>query len=354
MKRHLLLVALLAVLPVATAAAQEAEQTERAAVAPAATTPPPFVNIRGFSDDYKVGPGDLLEVQVIGREDLKYDLRLSNSGEISFPMLGLIQVAEMTTFEVEAEVAKRLREKGLVEWPEVMVYVKEYQAKPIYVSGAVVNPGEFVMSQDLTVVDALLLAGGLKPNAGDHALLYRRAPRGVPAEEPADSPAVAKGTKEIVTVDLRPIKDGKFSAVSLPMRRGDALVVPEQELHIFFVVGDVVAPRDYRFQPNKMVLVSQAISWAGGPLPWAKLSEGMLVRYDAQGKRQELKTDYAAILEGRQADFPVQKNDIIFIPGSRMKTIAHTMIDITDLMVMQQSFAIGRKIQLPDAPELGQ
>jgi polysaccharide export outer membrane protein len=302
-------------------------------------TPPPFVNIRGFSDDYKVGPGDLLELQVIGREDLKYDLRVSNSGEISFPMLGLIPVGDLSSFDIEAEVAKRLREKGLVEWPEVMVYVKEYQAKPVYVSGAVVNPGEFVMSQDLTVIDAILLAGGLKPTAADEALLYRRG-------------AKKDGAQDVERIDITPIKEGKFSAVSIPLARGDALVVPEQELNIFFVVGDVVAPRDYRFQPNKPVLVSQAISWAGGPLPWAKLSEGMLVRYDAQGTRTELKADYLAILEGRQADFPVQKYDIIFIPGSRARTIAHTLVGMTDLMVMQQSFRVGRKIQLPDAPDL--
>jgi polysaccharide export outer membrane protein len=350
MKRHVLFAIALSILPVLSASAQEAEEPKVVVALPPA--PPPFVNMRGFSDDYKVGPGDLLEIQVIGREDLKYELRVSNSGEISFPMLGLVQVNDLTGFEVEAEVARRLREKGLVDWPEVMAYIKEYQSKPIYVSGAVVNPGEFVMSQDLTVVDAILLAGGLKVTAGDEALLHRRASKAAGAGAP-DQGGSRPGT-EVVRIDLRGIKNGQFPSESLPLRRGDVLVVPEQVMHAFFVVGDVVAPRDYRFQPGQTVLASQAISWAGGPLPWAKMSEGMLVRYDANGNRSELKADYAAILEGRQPDFPVLKNDIIFIPGSRAKTIAHGLIGITDLMVMQASFRAGRKLSLPDQPDYGQ
>jgi hypothetical protein len=58
------------------------------------------------------------------------------------------------------------------------------------------------------------------------------------------------------------------------------------------------------------------------------MSEGMLVRYDENGARQELAMDYAAILDGRQPDFPVRNNDIIFVPGSAAKTIGYGMVNM--------------------------
>jgi hypothetical protein len=76
------------------------------------------------------------------------------------------------------------------------------------------------------------------------------------------------------------------------------------------------------------------------------MSDGVLVRYDAAGNRQELKVDYAAILEGRQKDFEIQPNDIIFVPGSRVKTMGAALLMMSDSMVMQQVFRLGRIYQM--------
>ena len=83
------------------------------------------------------------------------------------------------------------------------------------------------------------------------------------------------------------------------------------------------------------------------------MSDGMLTRYDAAGKRTELKVDYAAILEGRQPDFEIQPNDIIFIPGSRLRTMSEALLGMTDSMVMQQAFRLGRIYQMHQRPDLG-
>jgi polysaccharide export outer membrane protein len=345
-----------ALLVAASASAQDdgaAPAADPAAGSPAAIALLPFANLSGFANDYEVGPGDLLEIQVIGQDDLRETLRVSNAGEVSYPRLGLIPVADLTVFDIEAAVAQRLREKGLFTNPEVLVSVREYQAKPIYVSGAVVNPGEFIMSHELTVSDAILLAGGLQTSAGDEALLHRRVSPDGEAWAPASvaaNPDLPRAGIEILKVDLRPLKQGRFHEASQPLRRGDVLVVPLMPMNPFFVVGEVVEPRNYTYAPGRTIMASQAISWAKGPLPTAKLSDGMLVRYDEAGNRQELKVNYGAILKGEQADFPIQPNDIIFIPGSKVKTITHGMLIMTDTMMMQQSFRVGRRLTLPEAP----
>jgi polysaccharide export outer membrane protein len=267
-------------------------------------------------------------------------------------MIGSISVADLTTIEIEAVIAARLKEKDLIQEPEVLVYISEYQAKPIYVSGAVINPGQFMMSQELTVMDAILLSGGLQFSSDDYALVHRRvSPQGggTPASMSDASGVPSPGT-EVIKVDLRPFKEGRIAEADVPLRRGDVVVVPVRQLSAFFVVGEVIEPRNFAFSPQRQLTASQAISWAGGPTKTAKMSDGMLIRYDKNGERKEMTVDYAAILKGEQDDFPIEENDIIFVPGSKVKTIGQGMLMLTDNMVMQASFRIGRTYQQPDAP----
>ncbi|RPJ82315.1 MAG: hypothetical protein EHM13_09115 [Acidobacteria bacterium] len=337
MWRHLLAAVLLAAAATVPAMAQPQQVSAAAPAVPVST----FVNLSRVSNDYRIGSGDVLEIRVVEHEDLTQRLRVSNSGEISFPSLGLIQVALMTAFEVEDKVAATLREKDLIKNADVLVFVTEYRAKPLYVSGAVVQPGEFVMSQELTVSEAILLAGGLMFNAADGALVHRR------AAGPSGSSA---GSVEVIPVDLKPIKEGRFLQDSLRLQAGDVVVVPELQMNPFYVVGDVIDPRNFFYVPGTVLTASRAISWAGGPLQTAKMSKGMLVRYDQAGRRTEQKVDYGAILRGEQDDFPIQPHDIIFIPGSRAKTLAIGMLQLTDSMAMSAAFRIGRTYQMPDAP----
>lgn len=315
---------------------------------------PTLASLGSVTADYRVGPNDLLEIVVVGQTDLNETLRVSNSGEISYPMLGLVPVADLTPFEIEFRIANALQDEGLLVDPEVLVFVRDYQAKPVYISGAVLSPGEFVMSQELTLVDAILLAGGLLARADDHAYVHRRAGPAAFDLSPdtvIQNPGAERPGVEVITVDLKPFKEGRFLEDSFALQSGDLLIVPEADMSPFFVVGEVLSPRNYFFSPKDTVTASQAISYAHGPTPTAKLSEGMLVRYDEQGERIELKVDYEAILQGEQDDFPIQANDIIFIPGSKVATITQGLLGLTDTMVMQQSFRFARRYQLPDTPD---
>jgi polysaccharide export outer membrane protein len=317
---------------------------------------PTFINVVGISNDYQVGPGDLLEIKVIDNTDLDQTLRVSAAGEISYPMLGLLRVGDLSAFEVEDLIATQLRNKGLIERPDVLVSVTEYHAKPIYVSGAVFTPKEFVMSQELTVADALLLAGGLRFNAADDALLYRRVSRRKTDAESSgsDGPAVTGGPgsdTEIIKVDLKPFKEGRFLEASLKLRRGDAIVVPDRQTNPFYVVGEVIDPRNYFFVPGKEMTVSQAVSMAGGPTATAKLSAILIVRTDTAGRREDITVDFVEILEGKQQDVVIHSHDVIFVPGSKVKTITHGMAMLTDEYILSETFRVGRRMQMPDGPE---
>jgi protein involved in polysaccharide export with SLBB domain len=312
-----------------------------------------FHRLPGISPDYRLGPGDVVQIDVTGNEALSQKFKISNSGKINFSLLGEIQAAGLTAEELESEIGTRLVERQLIKIPDVLVYIESYEAKPFSIVGEVDNPGEYIMSQQLTLMDAILIAGGLDFSASRYGFLYRRVQSGrkdtaSDEQEPLGkkpvlnvwmddkemyanilkNPGIGAPGTELIKVDLKPLKEGGVLEPNILLKAGDVFAVPRRNVQFFYVVGDVVQPGAYEAHLGKSLPASQAISYAGGPTKTAKLSKGMLVRYDENGARRELKVDYSAILKGKQKDFDVLPSDIIFIPGSNAKTLGYGLLGV--------------------------
>jgi len=293
-----------------------------------------FLRIPKLSLDYLLGPRDELKIEIVGQETLNQVLqtvKISNSGEISIPFLGAVQAADLTAAGLEAKIASLLTEKQLVRNPEVLVYVTDYQAKPIYIAGEVDNPGEYMMSQQMTLMEFILMAGGIDPDADRYGFLQRRIAPGSQEWKPErtiEKPEVARPGREVIKVDLQPLKTGGVLKPDIALRKGDVFVVPRREVARFYVIGDVKSPGAYEIPPppERLMMVTQAISQAGGPGKTAKMSQGLVVRYGENRQRVEQKVDFAAILKGKHQDFGIHSEDIIFIPGSNAKTLGYGML----------------------------
>jgi polysaccharide biosynthesis/export protein len=313
-----------------------------------------FQRLPGISADYKLGAGDMIKIDIVGNAELSQVCKIENSGKIALPLIGEILTTGLTAEELETEIATGLRNNHLMNDPEVLVYIESYEAKPVYIVGEVDNPGEYVMSQQLTLMDALFLAGGLDITASRYGFLHRRITKSgketaLPEGEPIQTkpvfnilmnspvgqdillknPEIASPDTEVIKIDLQPFKEGGILAPNVTLQKGDVFVIPRRNIDFFYVIGEVVSPGAFEV-PNgeDSLLASQAISWARGPSKTAKMSKGIIVRYDSNGKRIEKKVDYAAILQGRQADFAVLPNDIIFIPGSKTKTLGYGLLGL--------------------------
>lgn len=297
-----------------------AQEPAHSATTPAAPAPAGVQATRG---DYRVGPGDLLSIGVSGLKEFDVRTRVSNSGKIHLPYLGIVRVTDLTTTALQAELATMLRERGLVKEPWVTVRVDQYRAQPVYILGEVMLPGQFVIKDDMYLVDLISLGGGFNEFATPVGYLYRR------KENADDLPKGAMPTDEAVEIDFQALNEGRRPELNVKLRGGDVLYVPQRKKEYFFVVGDVVAPGPFELASDAPTLMlSQAFSKAGGPLKTAKISKGVLVRFDRNGGREELPVDFKAILEGRKPDLPVQANDILFIPGSTAKTLGLGMLGI--------------------------
>ena len=118
-------------------------------------------------DNYRLGAGDKIRIQVYGEKDLSVETLVDDSGTISYPFLGEIQVKGSTLREVEQRITEGLRGGYLVN-PEVTVSIVEY--RPFYVNGWVKSPGSFPFQPGMTVRKAISLAGGFAERANKRAL----------------------------------------------------------------------------------------------------------------------------------------------------------------------------------------
>lgn len=109
------------------------------------------------TDDYQIGVGDLLQIEVYDEEDLKKEVRVLTDGQISFPLIGSVSAEGLSVGALEDKITRLLGEKYLVN-PQVTVFVKEFSN--IYVFGEVKNPGSFPLYGKMTVFEAVTLAGG--------------------------------------------------------------------------------------------------------------------------------------------------------------------------------------------------
>lgn len=109
------------------------------------------------SQNYRVGIGDLLQVEVYDEPDLTREVRVLTDGFISLPLLGSIKAAGHSVTDLEQIITRRLSERYLVN-PQVTIFVKEFSS--VYVFGEVREPGSFPIYGKMTVFEAVTLAGG--------------------------------------------------------------------------------------------------------------------------------------------------------------------------------------------------
>lgn len=123
--------------------------------------------------DYKISPNDLLEIEIFGVKELNRSVRVNASGHITLPLIGALQVAGYSPSDAEALIAIQYGAKYLQD-PQVSVFIKEFTTQRITVDGAVVKPGIYPLTGQITMLRALALAGGGAPMADlEQVMLFR-------------------------------------------------------------------------------------------------------------------------------------------------------------------------------------
>ena len=194
----------------------------KADAAPAATVggEPAVVNMAmpaAIGLDYRIAPNDLLEMEVFGVSELKRTVRVNAVGAIALPLIGTLQVAGLTPADAEALIAIKYGEKYLRD-PQISLFIKEFTTQRITVDGAVMKPGIFPLTGQITLLRALALAGGGGPMADmEQVMLFRVGSDGLQKSEKYDAMKIRKGESadpplqgdDVIVVN----RDGKRTAL---------------------------------------------------------------------------------------------------------------------------------------------
>jgi polysaccharide export outer membrane protein len=176
---------------------------------------PPAAGVPQISlgKDYRVGPNDLLDIEVpdLEKENSKRTVRVNAAGAITLPLIGAVVVAGLTAQQIESHIADKYGEKYLQN-PQVSVFIKEFTTERITVDGAVVKPGIYPLTGQITLLRALALAGGFGPIADSNEVMLFRVNE--------------KGERQVATFDVDKIRSGKSDD---PTIKGDDLIVVQRD-----------------------------------------------------------------------------------------------------------------------------
>lgn len=213
--------------------------------------------------DYRLGPGDLLRVNVFGSPELSGEVRVSETGNITYPLIGQVQVAGKSPTQIEAQLVSAFADGGYLRQPQVSVLVMEYRSQKVSVLGHVTKPGQYSLQSTSRLLDVLAEAGGpLREAAADTATLMRK-----------------DGSK--ASIDLTALFSGD-PAQNQVVTGGDTIYVPPAPQ--FYVYGEVQRPGMYKLERG--MTVSRAISAGGGLTTRGSERRVVIKRRDKQGKEQ--------------------------------------------------------------------
>jgi polysaccharide export outer membrane protein len=284
------------------------------------------------ASDYPIGPGDVIEINVAGVDEIK-DLSQRVTGEetISLPFVGVINTRGLTDKTLRSEIRRRL-ETNYVRNPQVSLFVKEFRSRQVAVIGAVQKPGMYNLASSAdTVMSMISQAGGMRTDAAEHILFIPAEPaEPEKAKEIIDSlpvqlmsqnpsPLILKNVDPIV-INLDSVnRSGNQRYLNMPALPGDIVMVPGAGEVL--IQGWVEKPGAYTITSGLTIL--GAVAGAGSTTYPADKSSVELIRTNPQGHKSTFVADLDAIKSGAQPDLALREGDIINVVSSGPKEFAY-------------------------------
>ncbi len=272
-----------AVLAVSLATGAVAQTPARPGNAPA-----PTGLSTGAAAEYRLGSGDAIRISVFQNPDMLLETRVSESGTITFPLLGVVRIGGLSISEAEQRIADGLKKGNFVKQPQVTIVVLKVTGNQASVLGQVNQPGRYPLEvADTRLTDLLANARGVASTGGDQVVLT----------------GVRGGKPFRLEVDLPTLFGPNGREQDVVVLNGDVLWV--DRFPMVYIYGEVQKPGQIRLERGMTLLQGLA---AGGGLTLRGTDRGIRVhRKDASGKVQEIKPGM---------DEPLKDGDVIFVRES--------------------------------------
>lgn len=271
------------------------------------------------SEPFRLGPGDELEIEIVGDIATRSRVTVGPDGKIYFYMLPGLDVWGLSLPEAQRLIMRELRNYVREEQP-VSLTLLNAQSQRVWVLGRTTKPGVYPIVGPTRLLEAISMAGG-PVSASSFTSLTSASGMGSrgATDEAADlSRAFLIRDGKVLPVDFnRLLRDGDLSH-NIYLQPDDFIYMPSataQEVHVLGAVGQA---RTVNY--TSQLTLAQAVANAGGAAPNAHTTHVAIVRGSVTQPQISV-VDYQGVIHGRIADVLLEPNDIVYVPYTPYRTL---------------------------------
>jgi len=252
---------------------------------------------------YRVGPGDVLDIEVAERAETRAETRVMPDGVLYYDVAPGINVKGKTIREISNALAEAL--DGDYVQPVVSVNVAEAGSQRFWILGQVREPGVFPLRKPTTLIDAISQSGGM---------LTSQAGFEVQDQDVVDlERAILIRDSGLVPVDFEALVENGDMSQNVYIRPGDYIYLPSVQPRSVYVLGSVRTPGPVLYESGATMLT--ALAAAGGPRAEAIVTKALVIRGGTRDPEVAV-VDVRGLMRGRSPDVRLEGGDIVWVPRS--------------------------------------
>jgi protein involved in polysaccharide export with SLBB domain len=283
------------------------------------------------TEPFTLGPGDRLEIEVLGDVTTRSRVVVGPDGKIYFYMLPGLDVWGLSLADTQALISRELQNYVRSTQP-VAITLRSVESKRIWVLGRLMTPGVYPLTGPTTLLEAISLAGGPVSASSFTSLTNTTGigSRGA-TDEAADlnrSFIIREG--RLLPVDFnRLLREGDLSQ-NIYLKSDDFVYLPSAAAQEVHVLGAVAQAKTVNY--TSRLTLTQAIANAGGTVKDAYVANVAIVRGSLSNPQMAI-IDYKAVIHGQAPDVLLEPNDIVYVPYTPYRTVTRYANLVLDTFV---------------------
>jgi protein involved in polysaccharide export with SLBB domain len=285
---------------------------------------------------FTLGPGDKLELEIIGEPGSKTTTVVAPDGKLYFNLLPGLDVWGLTLGQVKEQIQHGLS-KYIRDQPQISMVLRDVESKHIWILGHVQVPGIYPLAAPMTLLEALSLSGGTINLSS-----FRQNEAFGASDELADlrRSFVLRHGKMLPVDFQRLVQMGDLSQ-NIYLQPDDLIYLPAATAREIYVLGAVTEPRAVPYKEG--MTVASAIASAYGTITGAYLQHVAVVRGSLSHPQIAI-VDYKYVIRGVASDIALQPRDIVYVPFSPYRYLTRYAQLVIDTFVSSAAINGGTSI----------